>query len=302
MDQPPAITVVIPVRNGRRTLEKALQALRLQTWPAERLDVLVVDNGSTDGSGDLARSLGARVVECPEPGVARARDLGWRSAQTPLVAFLDCDCEPPEGWLDRAAEALLAGEKTGAVGVRLVPGEGRTLAEEHIIRSGFLDTDFFAQKHAISHPFLVTAGIVLRREALEAVDGFDLSFGRATGEDADLCWRLEDAGWACHYLPEIEVVHHHRATLRAMLNQVYWYGWGTAEVFARHRRRFGFGWFYDPTPYRRLVRGVVRAPLAWLRSDRSRYERLAPGLEALDASAFLLGKARGAVRNRIVFF
>lgn len=294
------VTVVIPVLNARRTLARALRAVAGQHYPPGRVRVLVVDNGSTDGSRELAERTGARVITARRRGVVFARETGWRAARTDLVAFLDADCEPPSDWLARAADDLLRADDIGAVGVRLVDAEPRTLAEQHIAASRILDTDFFWAGSWLHFPFVVTAGVVVRRAALESIDGFDLSFGRATGEDADMCWRMAEAGWRILYARRVEVRHYHRATIRQMLRQVYWYGSGATEVFARHQARFGHPHYVDPAPYGRLAQGIVRAPGALLRG-RGRYEKLRPALEALDAAVFIFAKLWTAVKRRVLF-
>jgi GT2 family glycosyltransferase len=142
--------------------------------------------------------------------------------------------------------------------------------------------------------------MVLRTEALKRIGGFDKQLGRDGGEDADLCWRLERAGWRVVYRPEIEVVHHHRSTIPAMMRQVYWYGRSSSALFARWRGELGWRRYTDRGPYRRLLRGLARA-LPALLTGRSPYERIAPLLEAADSAAFLTGKYVGSIRNRVPF-
>lgn len=295
----PAATIVVPVRDGARVLARTMRAAAAQEGVRAR--VLVVDNGSTDGSAEIASGLGATVLRCRRRGPAAAREMGWRRARTPWIAFLDADCEPPRDWLARAIARLRLDARLAAVGVRLVDAPPQTLAERHIAEQRLLDTDFFWQGSALHFPFLVTAGLVCRRAALRDAGGFDLSFGAATGEDADLCWRLQEFGWRIEYDPSIQIVHHHRATIPAMLRQARWYGRGSAEVFARWRRRLGWRRFTDRGPWRRLGRGLLRAPLA-LATGRDAYERARPALEAADAAAFLAGKLGGAIRWRMWYF
>lgn len=294
----PTVTIVICARNAARHLERSIPAALAQHHPAARIKVLVIDNGSTDDTAGTARRLGAIVRPCPRHGVARARQMGWRIARSEFVAYLDADCEPPRDWISRALSRF-DDPQLAAVGVRLVNAPASTLAEEHIIRHRLLDTDFFFTANAIQFPFLVTAGLVLRRTALESIGGFDLSFGSSTGEDADLCWRLERKGWRLAYDPTIEILHHHRSTIRGMMRQAHWYGRGSAALFARWRTEFGWWRYTDWPPYRRLGKAMLAAPLALL--TKRGYRRWEPTLSALDAIAFLTGKWREAARNRVLF-
>lgn len=296
----PRVAVLICARNAAEHLRRSVPAALAQDFPAQQFIVVVIDNNSTDRTAAVARELGAEVWSCSEVGVVNARQFAWITARTELVAFLDADCEPPRDWLRRAVAALEADPMNGAVGIRLVSAPPRTIAEEHIVRVRILDCDRFQERNALQFPFVVTAGMVLRTAALKAVHGFDKGLGRDGGEDADLCWRLDRAGWRVVYTPDIEVVHHHRSTVPAMLRQVYWYGRSSSALFARWRKELGWRRYTDRGPYRRLGRGLLRAIPA-LVGGSSRYDRLAPLLEIADSTAFLLGKYVGSIRNRVMF-
>src|SRR5690349_17695325 len=95
----PRVSVVVPVRNGAHVLEACLRALLSQDYPRERYDVLVVDNGSADGSPEIASRMGVRTLFEPMAGAGPARNRGVQAAETELVAFTDSDCEPHSGWL-----------------------------------------------------------------------------------------------------------------------------------------------------------------------------------------------------------
>ena len=102
------------------------------------------------------------------------------------------------------------------------------------------------------------------------------------------------------YRRDVEVVHHHRATVRGMMRQAHWYGKSSATLFAKWRHRLGWWRYTDWAPYRRVGSGVLRAPVALL-TERDQYRRWAPLLEALDAAAFLTGKWRHSWKEGIFF-
>lgn len=293
------VTVIICARNAAGHLRRSLPAVVGQDYPSHCFKILVIDNASTDDTAEVAREHGAIVRSCPRPGVVHARDMGWRSAETALIAFLDADCEPPPDWLSRLVEHFENDPKLGAAGVRLVPGEVKTLAERHIVAERILDTDRFWKRNALQFPFLVTAGLMVRRAALEAVGGFDTTLGRRTGEDADLCWKLDRVGWKLYYDRDLEVTHHHRATIRAMMRQAYWYGRSQSALFARWRDELGWRRYTDWGPYRRLVAALIVLPGALFTSIG--YHRFAPLLRLLDTAAFLVGKWRGSAEERVLF-
>jgi glycosyltransferase involved in cell wall biosynthesis len=102
-------SVVIPARNEEAYLPGALEALAAQRLTP--YEVVVVDNGSTDRTAEIARAWGARLIACPEPGVARARQRGLEAARGSWVATTDADSRPSPGWLEalsRRAEGAIA--------------------------------------------------------------------------------------------------------------------------------------------------------------------------------------------------
>ncbi|MBI1290851.1 glycosyltransferase [bacterium] len=294
----PGVTIMICARNAEKHLARAIEAAKAQDYPGA-VSLLVVDNGSTDATGEIARSFGATVIDHAIPGVAGARQRAWQEAGTEVVAFLDSDCEPPGDWLARAVPRLLEDEKLAAVGAKLADGPPSTLAEEHIAAQGVLNTDYLWMGSKRHFPFVVTAALVLRRAALERVGGFDESFGRMGGEDCDLCFRFREAGYKLDYMPEIRVIHHHRASVRGMMRQVFWYGQGSVAVLARWHHRLGWWARFEVKPPLRLVKALLETPIALL-VERDRYRRVSPALRVLDSLAYMAGRWSSAIRHRVL--
>jgi glycosyltransferase involved in cell wall biosynthesis len=121
-DDVPFISVIIPAFNSRAALEGCLHHLSLQTWPAHRFEILVVDNGSApdqDPAPLLARFPNARLLREPQPGSYAARNRGIAAAQGPLIAFTDSDCLPDPAWLASGVTALLRSPHAGAIAGRV---------------------------------------------------------------------------------------------------------------------------------------------------------------------------------------
>ncbi len=101
------ISVVIPAFNEERYIQKTLLALQRQTFDRNSIEIIVVNNASTDNTAALAREGGADVViDEPRQGTNRARQTGLDHAQGDIIAFLDADCIPPPWWLERIYEKL----------------------------------------------------------------------------------------------------------------------------------------------------------------------------------------------------
>ncbi|MEY2590467.1 MAG: mycofactocin glycosyltransferase [Acidimicrobiaceae bacterium] len=226
------VTIVIPVRDRTDDLVATLA----NVGPAAA--VVVVDDGSTTAAtGDAARARGATVLRHERSrGPGAARNTGWRQAMTPLVAFVDADCEPAPGWLD-ALIAHFDDPAVAAVAPRITTtvtdGLPRAVAVYERARPA-LDR---GPQEAIVRPrsrvpFVPTAALVVRHEALAAMDGFDESM--PVGEDVDLVWRLAAAGWTVRYEPASTVAHPARATFAAWLRQRFDYGTSAATLATRH--------------------------------------------------------------------
>lgn len=234
------VTVVVPVRDGARTLERCLAGLRDQRCPPDQ--VIVVDNGSRDGSGPLARAFAGRtagfplvVLEEGRPGASVARNRGAAAATGEVVAFTDADCQPDPDWLARLLAAFGPGIGAVAGGVRpAAPGGAvEAFAALYTLRTG--DEPFDATRFTLRQGGFPTANLAVRRDLFDKLGGFDEAI-RIYGEDYDLCARVYAAGYTIRYEPAAVVFHHHRTTLRGLLRQSF--GFGTAHAYLL-RRHFG---------------------------------------------------------------
>lgn len=203
----PRVAVIVPVRNRRDLLQHTLEALAAQTFADH--EVIVVDDGSTDGSGDVAiaqaqRGLPVRLVRGDGRGAVAARTLGVAETSAPILAFTDSDCRPDARWLEAAVAAIDQGADV-VQGLTRPSGPVRPL--ERSVWS-LTDDGLFA-----------TCNVLYRRTMFESMGGFDgqagerLGFrpgsrlrGYGFGEDTLLGWRARRAGRAA-FVPEAIVEH-----------------------------------------------------------------------------------------------
>ena len=161
---------------------------------------------------------------------------GWRNSDEPLVAFLDANCEPEPGWLDLPLPHF-TDPQVGAVAPRIVAAAGRGVPVGLAAYEAVSSPLDLGRRETIVRPrspvaYVPTAALVVRRSALEALDGFDESLH--VGEDVDFVWRLVAAGWTVRYEPRAAVRHPVRPRWSAWLAQRYRYGTSAAALARRH--------------------------------------------------------------------
>ena len=193
------VSVVIPARNAARTLDEQLQALREQDY-AGSWDVVVADNGSTDGTADVARArasaLRLRIVDASAMrGAAYARNCGWRSATGDLIAFCDADDVAAPGWLSGLVAAAASADLAGG------PYEFQRLNASR--RPPWWDGKSLPRGHGFL-PFMVGGNIAAWREALTTLGGFDETYREL--QDVELSWRAQCMGLRLRFAPDA-VVH-----------------------------------------------------------------------------------------------
>jgi mycofactocin system glycosyltransferase len=224
------VSLVVPARDDpdglRRTIETA----------GDFGEVIVVDDGSRDQKAVRRGASGATIVRNEVArGPGAARNQGWRSAKLPLVAFVDADVELGDNW-SGVLVAHFDDPTVGAVAprVRSRPGRApRWLAEYESVRSP-LDLGPLGGpvRPGARVTYVPTAVLLVRRDALDAVDGFDERLH--VGEDVDLVWRLHEAGWRVRYEPAAQAHHPARPGVRAWIRQRVRYGTSAAPLASRH--------------------------------------------------------------------
>jgi glycosyltransferase involved in cell wall biosynthesis len=179
------ISVVIPAYNEEKYLPQCLEALRHQSYPRSRYEVIVVDNASTDSTAAIARSFDVRVVPEPKKSVAQARQTGARAAQGSIIAGTDADAIPPTDWLTTIAELFTPNHGLGGVTgpVYLYDGTGLERWYTRYINNGVVRLT-----HVIGKGCFSGNNFAVQVEPFWQVGGFNTGIQGA--EDADLSVRL----------------------------------------------------------------------------------------------------------------
>jgi glycosyltransferase involved in cell wall biosynthesis len=251
---PPVLSVVIPTFNRRAVLVRCLQSLSRQNYPADRAEIVVVDDGS-DTPPDEAELEAAvaphtvRLVRIPHGGAGAARARGVVEVRGALVAFLDDDCSVPPDYFT-AVEAAFADLSVEVVQVGLENPEPDNLygrAWERVWKMAVAASSELAPDGRV-HVRLLGGVMAARRSLFERVRFEPTLEAR---EDIDLRLQLQALGIPIVYDPRITVFNHCRRTLGDYLRQQAWYGRSEAAL----RRKWGplpGGSGFNPTSYQAL--------------------------------------------------
>lgn len=281
-------SIVIPCRNDGDLLIEQLTALADQSC-AEPWEVVIADNGSEGGVAALEPRIAPyrdridlRVVDASDrQGAGHARNVGVAASRGEKIAFLDADDVAGKGWVAAMATALdehvVAASRWDVD--RLNPPEvaaGRSAAQSRGVRS------------YVYPPYLDHAGgcgLGVRREAFEAIGGFDESFRLL--EDTDLTWRLQLAGHTLAFVPDAVVHIRFRPDLRGSFWQAYGYGRYNVMLYKRYRAH-GMPRLRVRDGVAALVTMVLRLPRLFDPELRAAYVR---------AVGFRLGRIRGSIEH-----
>ena len=247
--------------NEAATIDECLTSIENLTYPD--YEVIVVNDGSRDATGDIARRhASVTVIDIPNGGLSAARNVGLEHATGEIVAYTDGDVRVDPDWLTHLVQPFLTSDVAGAGGPNLVPADDPPMAQ-CIARAPGSPTQVMLDDRIAEH--VPGCNMAFRRDALLAVGGFNPIYLRA-GDDVDICWRLQARGWQIGFAPSALVWHRHRASLRAYWRQQVGYGEGESWLKPHHPDQFQglhIGWrgrIYGPLPFHRsLTRARVNS-------------------------------------------
>jgi GT2 family glycosyltransferase len=225
--QLPSVSVVVCSYNGATTIADCLDGLLRLEYPD--YEVVVIDDGSTDATAAIARSFGVRVISTANRGLSHARNLGLMVARGEIIAYTDDDARPEPHWLTYLADAFLRTEHVGVGGPNIAPPGDGPIADCVANAPGGPAHVLLSDQVAEHIP---GCNMAFRREALDAIGGFDPRF-RTAGDDVDVCWRLQERGGTLGFHPAAMVWHHRRNSIRAYWRQQV--GYGRAEALLEQK-------------------------------------------------------------------
>lgn len=223
----PPVSVVVCSYNGARTIRDCLEGLSKLDYPD--YEVIVVNDGSTDNTADIAQKYPFKLISTPNSGLSSARNRGLAAATGEIVAYTDDDARPDPHWLQYLAATFLKTTHAGIGGPNIAPLDDGEIAECVANAPGGPIHVLISDTEAEHIP---GCNMAFRREALLAVGGFDAQY-RTAGDDVDLCWRIQEKGWTLGFSPAAMVWHHRRNSIFDYWKQQQ--GYGKAEALLERK-------------------------------------------------------------------
>ncbi len=217
----PTFTVVVCSYNGSATIETTLEALTNLDYP--HYEIIVVNDGSTDNTADIAARYPVKLISTPNMGLSSARNTGYRAGSGSIVAYIDDDAYPAQEWLRYLALGYIQKDVVAVGGPNYpVPNDG--WIADCVANAPGSPMEVMLTDELAEH--IPGCNMSFKRSALDDVGGFDTQFTSA-GDDVDICWRVQQLG-DIGFQPAAFNWHHRRGTIKGYLKQQY--GYGKAEA------------------------------------------------------------------------
>jgi len=203
------ISVIVVTLNESDNLRRTIENLQMRMPPGG--EIVVVDDGSTDGSTDFLRSeqAGVRLVRSDQANLSKARNFGARQAQGDILVFGDAHIETSPEWWQPIVD-LLSNPEIGAVGPAVsVMGEPDSVGYGQVLAGPDLGIEWLDYQQAAPHPVCMAGGcfLAMRSQTFREVGGFDEGMIRWGSEDVEMCIRLWLSGHQVWVAPEVDVAH-----------------------------------------------------------------------------------------------
>ena len=255
MSAVPSVSVVVPAYNSARTVAETIASLLALDYPRELLELIFVNNASSDDTAEILQQHlnRIRVIYEPRRGRSPARNAGLRVARYSVVAFIDADCSADPQWL-RQIVTPLENPRVGIVGGRILAARPCNPIEEF----GEWLHDHERSICTFQPPYAITPNWASRRSVLLDAGGFDNALAR--GEDCDLSYRILQAGYGVDYQHSAVVFQRNKANLKELFREGFDDGYHGVQVVKKHRdfvRKCGHR-HISPGKYGRLLTNVAR--------------------------------------------
>lgn len=222
------VSVIIPAKNEAVNISTCLKSVFSVEYPQQNYEVIIVDNGSTDATVEIAESLGAAVFEKPELKISALRNFGVEMARGDIIAFLDADCTVEKDWLEKA-KVYFSSEDTVCFGSPPRIPQQPTWVQ----KTWFLVRE--KKEQLMETPWLESMNMFVRRSVFQNIGGFDETL--TTCEDVDLSYRLAEHGKIISDQRIIAIHHGEAPDLKTFFKKERWRGKSNYRGMFRHGLR-----------------------------------------------------------------
>jgi glycosyltransferase involved in cell wall biosynthesis len=227
LDMKNAFSIIIPTLNAEKFIDKCLTSIDNLDYPKDAVEVIIVDNGSTDKTLAIAKEHNAKIFIKEKCNVSELRNFGAQQAVNNLLAFVDSDCALPAHWL-REAKEFLRLNGVAAIGCWYKLSDSPSWIEK------VWDIHMRDRRSVIGEINWVPSGnFIIYREIFEKIHGFDESL--ITSEDVDICERIRHLGLVIYSHPSLAIEHLGDSnTIKKYFKKESWRGEGVYQNFLRH--------------------------------------------------------------------
>lgn len=239
MDNNPFVSVIIPLHNAADTIGRTVSSVLEQDYPLEQYEIIIVDDGSTDGSEDSVRRFPVKLIRQSNAGAASARNTGIHNAKGELIIFLDSDCTVNRDWVNLHVREHIKNPEAECI--------GGAFAIPDVTTCNFFELcDYYSSWYeqnpkcspSSNYEYLPSTNISFRKLMLEKINGFDATL--KTGEDVEICQRIRKEGKQILFRPHIQIYHYGRRNFVDFLKHHYRWGRHASVV-----RKYGSGLRYN---------------------------------------------------------
>ncbi|MCX5657714.1 MAG: glycosyltransferase [Candidatus Omnitrophica bacterium] len=260
----PKVSIVIPGYNCAKTIQDTLRACISQNYPKDLLEVIFVDDGSSDDTKEIVKKFPVKYFWQNQEGPARARNRGWKEAGGGIILFTDSDCIPDKNWVPLLLKNFDI-ENIGAAG-----GSYGISNSNNIMASCIHAEIIWRHKNMPSNAkALGSYNMAIPRKILEELGGFNETYSTSSAEDNDLSYRLLKKGYKLFFDPETLVYHYHPEKFMPYLKHQFRHGFWRMKLYREHPTMAkgddysGF-WDYLSPPVALLV--VIAVPFLFITS------------------------------------
>lgn len=235
----PKISIIIPAYNSEKTISQTITAVLKQDFPGG-IEVIVVDDGSIDGTADIIKSFGEqsgiKYISQENNGPAAARNRGVQEASGEFVFFTDADCIPHRDWVNKMMPHFV---REASDKIAVVAGS-YGIANPESLLARCIHKEILYRHHHLMPDFPRVFGsynFCVRKKIFNKVGGFNAGYRHASGEDNDLSYKILSAGYKIYFEKEAVVDHHHPARVAKYLREQYRHGFWRVKMYLAHPSR-----------------------------------------------------------------